>query len=227
MTLPTRRALEIPSQRRARLPRPGFRVPGFLFSLLVLPVVALFCWNWNARSGEIPGVRTAREDSPLRPPETPDSESFLVRSLRIVSQPLFVPAAARPNPFEGSLGRDMVGVQSDPFLLAYSSGQTSGELIVRELSRGIVTLGFPSVRTGREREILRSIDQGLGGSFSQFFTRVLSHSAEESTFGLERAEENPFRVAMKDLDPTAKSTAATSETRSATAAAKEQNGPAE
>jgi len=98
----------------------------------------------------------------------------------------------------------MLAARTDPFLSAYSSGQTEGKLVVRERSRGVTTLGFPSSRSSKDRATLRAIDSSLGGSFSQFFSRVLLHSGDETALGLDSSEENPFRLAMKDLDPAAK-----------------------
>ena len=114
------------------------------------------------------------------------------------------PVTRGATPFDGPRARTMIGASDDPFRAAYSSGQTEGELIVRDRSRGVTTLGFPGFRSTRDREVLRSINQGLGGTFSQFFTRVMPHSTDETALALDLGDENPFAVAIRQLDPPAK-----------------------
>ena len=172
---------------RRTLPRGACRVQALVTSFFVVAATAFFCWSWGERAEQIPAGASAgepRAEQGLRPPDGPASESFLARSLRIIAPTIVSPSPRRSNPFEELRTREMLAARTDPFLSAYSTGQTEGELVVRGRSRGITTLGFPSSRSSKNRETLRAIDSSLGGSFSQFFARVLLHSGDETALGL-------------------------------------------
>jgi hypothetical protein len=176
-------------------------------SLFVVAATTFLCWSRGERAERIPAGAPAgepREEQGFRPPELPASESFLARSLKFVAPTIVSPSPRRSNPFEDLRTGEMLAARTDPFLSAYSSGQTEGELVVRERSRGVTTLGFPSPRSSKDRAFLRAIDSSLGGSFSQFFARVLLRTGDETALSLDSSDENPFQLAMKDLDPAAK-----------------------
>jgi hypothetical protein len=184
--------------RAAAAPR-SLRVLVGSISVAVTVALGFVCWTLPDEVRH--STRAETSEIPLQPRVTLATDSFIARSLRTVSYSLSAAVTRRASPFDTPAVRTMVAASDDPFLAAFSAGQTEGELVVRDRSRGVTTLGFAGFRSTRDREVLRSLNQGLGGSFSQFFTRVMSHSVDETALALDLGDENPFAVAMRQLDP--------------------------
>lgn len=91
----------------------------------------------------------------------------------------------------------MLAALRDPFHESLASGISQGPLVVKSRGRGIPTYSTPMAARRSaslsDRAILGEIQQGVGGSFSNFLSNVFgSTQGKEGGVPGEVAEENPF-----------------------------------
>ncbi len=206
---------------------------GFLF-LLLLPVAAIFCWQWNsAGSAQQTKAVSGENTDELGPREpvgyaSPDSDF-----LPAIPNPRFGEEKADSvrDPFFALSGRAMISANGDPYLWARANGISEGRLVVKSRSGGIPVLG-PALPASHhasmtDREILQALQGNASGSFRNFFNKLFG-AAEDAAFHSpelqENQEENPFSRIKESLSET--KTAEKSE-NSAAEAKSERNSTSE
>jgi hypothetical protein len=173
----------------------------YVLGLLLFPSVALFCLQLTRGEGPSPAAGDWSETGALEPQEALPT-SFVAASLRALAAAPAGAASRRfaPDPFADGVTREMVAAHGDPYLWLFLSGLREGEMLAARRSGGVTTFGppLPGGRGAGDGDILRALDQGLGGSFKQFFASVLARPGSDPDAEEFRVEENPFVRAMSE-----------------------------
>jgi hypothetical protein len=108
--------------------------------------------------------------------------------------------------FEAAVRHQLITAQEDPFLLALAAGIDEGRLEAKQVDGDVVTLGppIPRLRTAgySSRDmILHVLQQGVGGSFRNFYSDVFGNSPSDDGDRPEATSnnENPFRRARESM----------------------------
>jgi hypothetical protein len=134
-------------------------------------------------------------------------------SLKPVQNPRFgfTAEGSAEDPFAAAVNRAMITARDDPFFYAAITGNPEGELTVVGMNGSIPVLGPPGPRFSArsDKEILRMLQSGVGGSFKNFFAHVFggtSLDAGEVDDTASNSDENPFRRARESMTETTAST---------------------
>jgi hypothetical protein len=169
--------------------------------MLAMPAAGLFCWQWATQTSSPDGSQAAASSqSPLLLKQ--DLPSRLVwpgKTSANLARPLLnAPASGNlENPWYSGSRPGMLAALRDPFHESLASGISQGPLVVKSRGRGIPTYRTPMAArrsaSRSDRAILGEIQQGVGGSFSNFLSNVFgSTQGKEGGVPGEVAEENPF-----------------------------------
>ncbi len=150
-----------------------------LAAFVLAPALAIFCYHLTVSPVEPQPLQAGAEDLALAPRAAlPDQQPGIYDALKPVRNPRFGEVAESPveDPFEAAVSRAMLTAQGDPFLYAMALGNAEGELSIRRMNGNIPVFGppAPSLRTSgySDKEILRMMQSGIGGSFGNFFSHM-------------------------------------------------------
>jgi hypothetical protein len=207
--------------------RPNHRAALALLSFILIPPIALFCWQWNAPTSlGNKGSDTLAKDN-IFTASTVISRTgswlsdFLNGSHLTPLSGTILPDSG--NTFRNLSSREMIAANGDPFIYAYLSGESEGALVVKEVSGGIITLGIPGMNGAATPasaiDALQLLQAEVGGSFAAFHARLFGPSAYSSTTATGSAQkaENPFSNALSSLtEESSASTASQTDAKSGT-----------
>ncbi len=189
------------------------RRSSILFAAAVLiPGAAIFCLHLN-RQSRLAESGITSDQIRLNSKEASRSPgSWISDFLRTSSRhdPNGIVLRNPDNPYRGSMSREMLSAQADPFLAALASGVSEGVLVPRGRTDGVRTLGPPLPKGGSrsfsDQEMLALVRTGVGGSFRTLFADLLGGRQRESNVAAtNQHDENPFAKALESLAENARS----------------------